>query len=88
VTDDARALLFDALHAKRREVKKLLASKNECSSNLHYRGTELIRDHELLIAVYQAARALLNGEGGYREDTPLGRCHAAFEALEGASRDT
>ena len=50
-TDRARLreLLAADPHEQRRTVEKLLASKNECSTDLHYRGTELIRTHEVLL---------------------------------------
>lgn len=38
------------LHERRREVERLLGSKNDCSPTLHAKGTALIRTHERLIA--------------------------------------
>lgn len=49
-------------HEQRRVVEKLLSSKAECSSTLHYRGMELIRTHERLIAVAEKAQAYVDAE--------------------------
>jgi len=46
-------------HSLRREVERLLGSKNECSPLLHREGTRLIREHEDLLAIETAARQLV-----------------------------
>ena len=46
------------LHEQRREVERLLGSKNECSSTLHAKGTALIRTHERLIAALEQIAAI------------------------------
>ena len=69
-TDRARLreLLAADPHEQRRTVEKLLASKNECSTDLHYRGTELIRTHEVLLDALPALLdALDEAEKALRE---------------------
>jgi hypothetical protein len=75
------------LHEQRREVERLLASKNECSPTLHRKGTELIRTHERLIDVAEAARQVVADHSGRVFDSDE-RLASALARLDGGDRGT